>query len=102
MTTRSTVQIDGENVSAGTIVEISPQSVATTLANQGSNISVAGNTSTGGTESGATPNAGASTRITPVSVQALAGTVNANTKNIPNIFFNIRQKTFPNSQNLLF
>lgn len=102
MTTRSTVQIDGENVSAGTIVEISPQSVATTLANQGSNISVAGNTSTGGTESGATPNAGASTRITPVSVQALAGTVNANTKNLPNIFFNFRQKTFPNSQNLLF
>jgi len=99
------VQISEDNILAGTTVNILPQSVATTLSNQGNNIPAPGNASVGGTQQGVLLNAGADTRVTPLGAEANAGpivTIGTNTQKLPNIFFNFRQKTFPNTQNLLF
>jgi hypothetical protein len=102
---KDVVQFSDDNILAGTTVNILPQSVATTLSNQGNNITAPGNASVGGTQQGVLLNAGADTRVTPLGAEANAGpiiTIKSNTQKLPNIFFNFRQKTFPNTQNLLF
>ena len=99
------VQLSADNILAGTTVTISPPESAITSQNQGNNVSASGNTSTGGTQQNAAPNAGADTRVTPLGPSATAGSITikkSGTQNLPNIFFNFRQKTFPNTQNLLF
>jgi len=99
------VQVSTDNILAGTTVTISPPASAITSQNQGNNVSASGNTSTGGTQQNAAPNAGADTKVTPLGPSATAGSITikkSGTQNLPNIFFNFREKTFPNTQNLLF
>jgi hypothetical protein len=98
---KDVVQFSDENISAGTIVTILPESVTTTLSNQGNNTSALGNASIVGTKQTNEQNAGSTTRAKSLGAPAQAGTV-ANTQKLPNIFFNFREKTFPNTQNLLF
>ena len=102
---KNVVQLSDDNISAGTIVTILPESVTTTLSNQGNNISAPGNTSVGGTKQTVKQNAGSNTRTKSLGASANAGPIakiESNTEKLPNIFFNFRQKTFPNTQNLLF
>lgn len=102
---KNVVQLSDDNISAGTIVTILPESVATTLSNQGNNISAPGNASVGGTQQTVEQNAGSTTREKSLGAPANAGPIakiESNTEKLPNIFFNFRQKTFPNTQNLLF
>lgn len=102
---KNVVQLSDDNISAGTIVTILPESVTTTLSNQGNNISAPGNASVGGTKQTVEQNAGSITRAKSLGAPANAGPIaqiESNTEKLPNIFFNFRQKTFPNTQNLLF
>lgn len=99
------VQFSTDNILAGTTVTISPPASAITSQNQGNNVPALGNTSTGGTQQNAEPNAGADTKVTPLGPSATAGSITikkSGTQNLPNIFFNFRKKTFPNTQNILF
>ncbi len=101
------VQISEDNILAGTTVNILPVLAVTTLSNQGSNTPASINTSTVGstTQQLAGQSAGTSTLVSALGPSATAGhiiTKQSNTKSLPNIFFNFREKTFPNTQNILF
>ena len=102
-TTANTVEISDEDISAGTTITILSDASGTQLSNQGNNQSTTDNINVINTQTLDKQKSGNKRRFSILGPRATGGTVNFNnTKELPDIFFNFREKTFPNTQNLLF